>query len=299
MPGRAFVGTSGWSYTSWRPKFYPEGTKSAQFLRYYATRLARSRSTTPSTTCPRRRTWRSGRPRHPRASSSALKASQQITHRKQLREPAETLPIFFERARLLGERLGPILFQTPPWVKRDDDRLAMFLAALPRDVRCALEVRDPSWYAPEVYDLLRTANVPLVHAEGEKAPSPVETLGETADFAYTRLRARDGYTRKAVDAWAARLRAMLDCGQGRVRVLPARRGRLERPLRGASATRDLIAAAAIGGGLVFIVSAQVAQRRALSRRGATVADRRRPRCASLRTSSGCPTSSSRSGRDPS
>src|SRR5947208_14526401 len=64
-----------------------------------------------------------------------LKASQQITHRMQLREPAETLPIFFERARMLGARLGPVLFQTPPGAKRDDDRLAMFLAALPRDLR--------------------------------------------------------------------------------------------------------------------------------------------------------------------
>ncbi|HEY9326335.1 MAG TPA: DUF72 domain-containing protein, partial [Candidatus Limnocylindria bacterium] len=126
---------------------------------------------------------------------------------------AETLPIFFERARPLGKRLGPILFQTPPWVKRDDDRLAMFLAALPRDVRCALEVRDPSWYVPEVYDLLRTANVPLVHAEGEKAPSPVETLGATADFAYARLRERNGYPDDAVNAWAARLRVILDAGK--------------------------------------------------------------------------------------
>jgi uncharacterized protein YecE (DUF72 family) len=142
-----------------------------------------------------------------------LKASQQITHRAQLRDPAETLPIFFERARLLGARLGPILFQTPPWVRRDDDRLAMFLAALPRDVRCVLEVRDVSWYAEEVYDLLRTANVALVHAEGEKVPSPADTLDRTADFAYVRLRAREGYDETAIDTWAARLREVLDLGK--------------------------------------------------------------------------------------
>jgi uncharacterized protein YecE (DUF72 family) len=143
----------------------------------------------------------------------ALKASQQITHRKQLREPAETLPIFFERARPLGARLGPILFQTPPWLRRDDDRLAMFLAALPRDVRSALEFRHTSWYVPEVYVLLRTANVALVHAEGEKAPSPIETLGDTADFAYTRLRDREGYPHAKVDDWGQRLRALLASGK--------------------------------------------------------------------------------------
>ena len=213
MSGRAFVGTSGWSYTSWRPKFYPDGTKSKDFLRHYATRLATIEINYTFNHLPTEKNiaeWTA-------ATSGdfifALKASQQITHRAQLRDPAATLPLFFERARPLGDRLGPILFQTPPWVKRDDDRLAMFVAALPRDVRCVLEVRDPSWYVPEVYDLLRTANIALVHAEGEKTPSPIETLGVTADVAYARLRARDGYTDDAVDAWAGRLRAILDSGK--------------------------------------------------------------------------------------
>ena len=213
MSGRAFVGTSGWSYTSWRPKFYPEGTKSAAFLSYYATRLATMEINYTFNHLPTEKNVAQWTAATPGDFIFALKASQQITHRKQLREPAETLPIFFERARPLGQRLGPILFQTPPWVRRDDDRLAMFLAALPRDVRCALEVRDPSWYAAEVYDLLGAANVALVHAEGEKAPSPVETLGATADFAYTRLRNRSGYPDDAVDAWAERLGAVLASGK--------------------------------------------------------------------------------------
>jgi len=213
VSGRAYVGTSGWSYTSWRPKFYPEGMKSAEFLRHYATRFTTIEINYTFNHLPTEKNvaqWTA-------ATSDdfvfGLKASQQITHRMQLREPAETLPIFFERARLLGKRLGPILFQTPPWVKRDDDRLAMFLAALPRDVRCVLEVRDTSWYAADVYELLRAANVALVHAEGEKSPSPVETLGLTAHFAYARLRNRDGYADDAVDAWAARFRALLDSGK--------------------------------------------------------------------------------------
>jgi uncharacterized protein YecE (DUF72 family) len=213
VSARAYVGTSGWSYTSWRPKFYPEGTKNAAFLRYYATRLATIEINYTFNHLPTEKNVAQWTAATPDDFVFALKASQQITHRKQLREPAETLPIFFERARPLGRRLGPILFQTPPWVRRDDERLAMFLAALPRDLRCVLEVRDPSWYAPEVYDLLKTANVALVHAEGEKAPSPVETLGETADFAYARLRERNGYPDEAVDAWAKRLGALLAAGK--------------------------------------------------------------------------------------
>jgi uncharacterized protein YecE (DUF72 family) len=209
----SYVGTSGWSYASWRPKFYPEGTKSAGFLRHYATRLGTIEINYTFNHLPTEKNVAEWTAATPEDFIFGLKASQQITHRMQLREPAETLPIFFERARLLGPRLGPILFQTPPWVKRDDDRLAMFLAALPRDVRCVLEVRDPSWYAPEVYELLRTANVALVHADGEKAPSPVETLGETADFSYARLRNASGYTDDAVDLWAERLRGLLGSGK--------------------------------------------------------------------------------------
>ena len=142
-----------------------------------------------------------------------LKASRLITHRAQLRDPATTLPLFYERARLLGPRLGPILFQCPPWLKRDDDRLAMFLGSLPRDLRAALEVRHTSWYVDPVYELLRTANVALVHAEGEKNPSPLETIGATAGFAYVRLRRREGYTRRRVNTWAVRLRELLTSGK--------------------------------------------------------------------------------------
>lgn len=210
---RAFVGTSGWSYTTWRPKFYPEGMKAKDFLRFYAERFGTIEINYTFNHLPTEKNVAEWIAATSDTFVFALKASQQITHRKQLREPAETLPVFFDRARPLGARLGPILFQTPPWVKRDDERLAMFLAALPRDVRCALEVRDASWYADEVYELLRTANVALVHAEGEGHPSPVETIGATASFAYVRLRAREGYPDDAVDMWAARLGAIRDAGR--------------------------------------------------------------------------------------
>ena len=209
MIGRAFVGTSGWSYTSWRPKFYPEGTKSGALLSYYATRFATMEINYTFNHLPTEKNVAQWTAATPEDFVFALKASQQITHHRQLRDPAETLPLFFERARPLGDRLGPILFQTPPWLRRDDDRLAGFLASLPRDLRCALEVRDPSWYVDEVYELLRTAGVALVHAEGEKAPSPVETLGTTSSFAYARLRKREGYTEDDVNAWSERLRSML------------------------------------------------------------------------------------------
>ncbi|HYR93172.1 MAG TPA: DUF72 domain-containing protein [Methylomirabilota bacterium] len=212
MPS-ALVGCSGWSYATWRPKFYPEGMRPKDFLAFYAAKFATIEINYTFNHLPTEKnvaTWLGATDQTFRF---GLKASQLITHRAQLREPARTLPPFFDRARMLGPRLGPILFQTPRWVRRDDDRLAMFLAALPRDVRCVLEVRDTSWYTEEVYELMRTANVALVHAEGEKAPSPVDTIERTADFAYVRLRAREGYPDDSVDAWAARLRAVMAGGR--------------------------------------------------------------------------------------
>jgi uncharacterized protein YecE (DUF72 family) len=211
--GRAYVGTSGWSYTTWKPVFYPAEMKPREFLRYYATRLLTLEINYTFNHLPTEKNIAAWREATPPDFLFALKASRQITHYRQLREPADSLPLFFERARPLGDRLGPILFQTPPWLKRDDDRLAGFLGSLPRDLRCALEVRNAAWCVDDVLELLRTAGVSIVHAEGEKAPSPVETLGTTAPFAYARLRKREGYTDDEVDAWSERLRPMLDAGK--------------------------------------------------------------------------------------
>ena len=210
--GKAFVGTSGWAYASWKPLFYPEGTKSAGFLHYYATRLRTLEVNYTFNHLPTEKNIAGWKEATSPDFVFALKASQQITHVRQLRDPATTLPVFFERARPLAERLGPVLFQTPPWLKRDDDRLAMFLAELPGDLRCALEVRDVSWYANDTYELLRTRKVALVHAEGERAPSPLETVGATAPFAYLRLRKEPGYSDAEVAAWAERLRPLLARG---------------------------------------------------------------------------------------
>jgi uncharacterized protein YecE (DUF72 family) len=133
----------------------------------------------------------------------ALKASERITHVDRLKHPADTLPLFFERAALVGDRLGPILFQTPPTLKRDDDVLAGFIASLPADRRCALEVRHPSWYEAPVYELLASRGVALVHDDGEgHAPSPLDTIGATAPFAYLRLRSETPYEEDAIARWA-------------------------------------------------------------------------------------------------
>ncbi|MDP9266286.1 MAG: DUF72 domain-containing protein [Chloroflexota bacterium] len=187
--------------------------KPAAFLGHYATRLATVEVNYTFNHLPTEQTSAKWLAQTPSDFLFALKASQRITHIDRLAHPADTLPLFLDRARLLGTRLGPILFQTPPSLRRDDDRLAGFLGELPSDTSCALEFRDPSWYVPEILDLLGTRGVPLVHAEGEKAPSPVETIGGTGTFAYVRLRAPTGYDDRALSAWTERLAAVLADGR--------------------------------------------------------------------------------------
>ena len=201
---RAYVGTSGWAYSTWKPKFYPAEVKTAGFLRYYATRLQTTEVNYTFRHLPTEKTAAAWLEATPPGFTFALKASQRITHFDRLKHPADTLPLFFERAALVGDRLGPILFQTPPTLKRDDDTLAAFLAALPTGHRHALEVRHPSWYEPPTYELLTTRGVALVHDDGEgHAPSPLETIGATAAFIYMRLRSETPYDEDALKRWAA------------------------------------------------------------------------------------------------
>lgn len=210
--GAAHVGTSGWAYAGWKPVFYPPEVKAAGFLRHYARRLRTVEVNYTFNHLPSAKNIADWSGATPPDFVFALKASQRITHLDRLRHPADTLPPFWEKVRPLGERLGPVLFQSPPWLKRDDDLLAGFVAELPAGQRCAIEFRDPSWYADAVYEILALRGVALCHADGERAPSPFGTAGATADFAYLRLRDERGYGEAAVGVWAERCRALLDAG---------------------------------------------------------------------------------------
>ncbi len=212
-PGRAFVGTSGWAYASWKPKFYPADVRPSAFLTHYAKRLQTVEVNYTFNHLPTEQTAAKWLAHTPDDFIFALKASQRITHFDRLRNPAETLPRFLDSARLLGRRLGPILIQTPPSFQRDDDLLAGFLGELPPDVPFAVEFRHQSWYARETLELLDLRGVPLVHAEGERAPSPLDTIAATGTFAYVRLRAAAGYGDAAIAAWTKRLAAVLAGGR--------------------------------------------------------------------------------------
>ncbi len=210
--GTAHVGTSGFGYATWVPRFYPEGTRPRDFLRVYATRLGSVESNYTFNALPTERALAAWIDATPEAFRFALKASRRITHDNVLRDTTDSLPRFLGRVRVLGERAGCVLFQTPPWLARDDERLRAFLAALPAGApRVAFEFRSASWYDEAVYAILRERNVALCTAEGERAPAPF-TL--TADFTYVRLRNKEApYSVESLAEWRERLAAVLEDGK--------------------------------------------------------------------------------------
>ena len=133
----------------------------------------------------------------------ALKAPQRITHSAKLKGAEDAVATFVRTASALGRRLGPLLFQLPPFLRKDVPRLAEFLEKAPAGVRIAFEFRHASWFDDDVWEVLRAHGVALCIAEGEKLESP---LVATADWGYVRLR-RDEYTDELLATWAAKIRA--------------------------------------------------------------------------------------------
>jgi uncharacterized protein YecE (DUF72 family) len=201
---RLFVGTSGYNFPEWKGTFYPRALPTAKWLEYYATQLGTVevnytfyRMPTPKIVA----RWDAATPA---GFSFVLKAPQRITHIARLKNVDEPLRFFLETARLLGPKLGPILFQLPPNFKKDLERLGDLLTQFPPDVRCAWEFRHVSWFDADVYDMLRTANAALCVADTAEGTTPLEA---TADFGYVRLR-DEGYPKKALENWAERIRGV-------------------------------------------------------------------------------------------
>ncbi len=149
-------------------------------------------------------TWRQNAPP---GFTFSVKASQFITHLKRLREPHDPIELFLSRVDLLGDRLGPILFQLPPNWPLNFERLEQFLPALPAKHRYAFEFRDQSWYTAQTYELLRRHNVALCLHDWRGMSWPMEL---TADFTYIRLHGPTGtyqgnYTSGMLRTWAKRI----------------------------------------------------------------------------------------------
>jgi len=207
MP-KLYAGTSGFAYPTWKPRFYPADLPAKKFLEYYARRL----NSVEINYTFRRLAAASTLENWIKATEPgflfAPKAHQRLTHMLRLKDAAEFTEIFLRSIDPLRatHRLGPVLFQLPPYLRCDLKLLADFLAGLPTDIRYSFEFRHASWLVDAVYDLLRKHNVTLCWAESEKLGVPEVT---TADFAYFRLRKAEypPAERKAISATVEKLLA--------------------------------------------------------------------------------------------
>ncbi len=155
------IGCSGWQYRHWRGNFYPQELPVARWFLHYASRFDTVELNNSFYRLPDRETFARWRAAAPPGFLFAVKASRYLTHMKKLKDAAEPLARMFKNVRGLGRRLGPVLYQLPPHWARDVGRLDRFLDLIPRDVLQAIEFRDPSWYADEVYETLERHHVAL------------------------------------------------------------------------------------------------------------------------------------------
>ena len=212
---RLRIGASGWAYRHWKGDFYPQGLKAREEFAWYAGQFDTVEINAAFYRMPSPEAVAAWRGRAPGDFLFAWKASRYITHMKRLKDAAEPLELLFGRARGLGPHLGPMLFQLPPMMRPNLERLAAFVAQLPRDLRCALEFRDPGWYAPAVFDLLAAHDCALVISDHHHAPAP---WAATASFAYVRGHGPGGayrgdYGEATLRGWAAQSEAWLEEGR--------------------------------------------------------------------------------------
>jgi uncharacterized protein YecE (DUF72 family) len=200
---RLRTGTSGFAYKEWKGSFYPEDLPASGMLRYYAEHFPAVEINNTFYRMPTEKVLAQWADEVPAGFTFVLKAYQQITHRKRLKDPAEPVDDFLRTARVLGDRLGPILVQLPPNMKKDAERLRSFLDVLPPAVRVAFEFRHASWFDDEVYDALRSRRAALCIAHGEALDTP---FVPTADWGYLRLR-QVVYEEDALASWVDRTRA--------------------------------------------------------------------------------------------
>ena len=198
-----FVGTSGYNYPEWKGSFYPEKLAASRMLGYYSERFRTVEINYSFYRLPSDKAVRGWADQTPDDFVFTLKASRRITHDARLRDCQELLDVFCERARNLDAKLGTILFQLPPYARKDVDALGQFLEWLPSDIRGAFEFRHASWLSDDVYDLLKASNNALCVTDGEKVETPMIA---TADYSYFRLR-DEGYGPDEIAEWATKIDA--------------------------------------------------------------------------------------------
>ncbi len=193
-----WVGTSGYNYPEWKGSFYPSDLASAKMLPYYAARFPTVEINYTFYRMPTEKLVAGWAAHTPSPYQLTLKAPRRITHDSRLKDANDSVARFCEVASTLGDKLGALLFQLPPFLRKDVDLLDAFLPQLPAGTRAAFEFRHASWFDEEVFRRLASNNLAVCIADSEKLSTPVRL---TADYAYFRLR-DEGYTTDDILRWA-------------------------------------------------------------------------------------------------
>jgi uncharacterized protein YecE (DUF72 family) len=203
-PKKIHIGTSGWSYDHWKGPFYQDNTAGEDMLAFYAENFRTVEVNNTFYRLPSTDTLKKWKDTVPDDFLFSVKASRYITHRKKLKDPAESIEKFFEQIEVLDDKLGPILFQLPPRWHKNKDRLSEFIDALPSEYRYVFEFRDPTWFSNDIIDLLSQTNCAfcIYDLEGEQTPEHV-----TTDFIYIRLHGpgakyQGSYSKDLLEKWS-------------------------------------------------------------------------------------------------
>jgi uncharacterized protein YecE (DUF72 family) len=217
MGAQIRIGTSGWHYQHWRGPFYPERFPASKMLAFYAQRFDTVELNNTFYKLPTEAAVCEWRDSTPPDFLFAVKGSRFLTHMKKLKDPEPGLERFFQRVDLLGSKLGPVLFQLPPFWELNLERLDIFLRALPPGGRYAFEFRNPTWHVPAVYEMLARHDAAFCAFNLAGFESPVVI---TASWTYLRLHGPGGayqgsYSEGAltglahnIQAWGERLKAV-------------------------------------------------------------------------------------------
>ena len=207
MSSNYFIGTSGWHYDHWRDRFYPGELIKAKWLEFYASHFTTVELNNSFYRLPSEAAFADWYRSSPPNFTFAVKVSRFITHIKRLKDAGEAVEKFIARAKILGGKLGPLLYQLPPNMRRNDEVLESFLSTLPRELKHVFEFRHQSWLEEGVFGILHKYNTGFCVFDMPSVSCP---LVATADFAYVRFHGSAGlywscYSDKELASWAERL----------------------------------------------------------------------------------------------
>lgn len=200
---KILAGTSGYSYKEWKGIFYPEDLPDREMLKFYSEHLPTVEINNTFYRMPKTEMLKVWAEQVPTDFQFILKASRKITHIKRLKECEEETEYLFKTSRTLRKRLGVILFQLPPFLRKDAPRLRNFLKLIPKNLMATFEFRHGTWFDKEIYDILKQKSCALCFSDTEN--NKLEKLVSTAPWGYLRLRKPD-YSEAELINWIKRIK---------------------------------------------------------------------------------------------